>query len=672
MIQNYNVTEIQSPTFVDELMRDRLDHGKITVTLPTATITLPARLMILNILCWRILFRLKVCPTKDDVIVVAGINEHTFSMIHSKLFTRLLAIPDLDPTKAIHEFSRHIEDMERFTKRYCGRYIQTIDAIGLCKLLKDPTIKAIVGNKLDPKLGTKIAEEQFKQISKDLVHALGTRGMVKENILINFMETGSLRDNQIPQVLAMYATRSDINDEMVGHIINESTLSGLRTAADYAVEALSAKKSSYFSKVVIQDSQYFARRLRLSTLSLPKIHPGSCGRSITIPINIPESRAMLNFLDKIHIENGKPVVLTRQNLKKYVGKTIQMITPMGCRYTDGTCEACAGKGNVQKDFTVTKTGNVIRSYLPKNIHIGVFAATQVGQKVSQMVLSAKHLIKTLTKEYNLTDIAKLYLFKKGDTLYWNKPLKERLQNLYIRFNAASIVGPVTDLTQRVLPTAETYSRINNFEIVEIDEVGRESRLDVINMESNKLLPFLSNDMLHYMRHHYDKIIFDDATNKIAVPLHKFDMSKGVMKYIIVNDDMITFTENVDQFFSYKMSNYTSIAHCLTDFINLLYSKTNINIFFVEMVLRAFMISPDAHGSSAYKIPAIEDPMNVRFGNMSEIITNRDVSTKLGYERVTEYLSNPTIYTKPRGRGYYDPFFGIGIELPKTQESSWGI
>ena len=453
-------------------MRSGMDIGKMTVILSTGPVTLPTRMMILNLLCWRILFHLKQEPTKADVIVIQSVEDHTFAAIYTRMYIRLLAVPDLDPTHAVSEFCKNIEDINRFIVRYCGAYIQTIDALGLCKILHHPKIQAIVSKKLDPRFGTKVAEEHFKQISKELNQALTDRDVIQDNILINFMETGSLKDNQIPQVLAMYATRSDINDEMMGHIINESTLSGLKTPADYATEALSAKKSSYFSKVVIQDSQYFARRLRLTTLSLPKIHPGSCGRSLTIPICIPESRAMLNFMDKIHIEKGKPVVLTRQNLKKYAGKIIQMVTPMGCRHTDGTCEACAGKGNIQKDFTVTKTGNIIRSYLPQNMHIGVFSATKVGNNVSQMVLSAKHLIKTLTKEYNLTDIAKLYLFKRGDTLYWNKELKERLKKLYIRFNAASIIGPVTDLTQRTLPTAETYSRINSFELVEIDDLGR--------------------------------------------------------------------------------------------------------------------------------------------------------------------------------------------------------
>jgi len=65
------------------------------------------------------------------------------------------------------------------------------------------------------------------------------------------MIADTLKKNQIPQMLLKYGPRSDVDDTMCRHIINESSFSGNKSVADFAVESLSAKKSAYFNKSVI-------------------------------------------------------------------------------------------------------------------------------------------------------------------------------------------------------------------------------------------------------------------------------------------------------------------------------------------------------------------------------------------------------------------------------------
>ena len=69
-----------------------------------------------------------------------------------------------------------------------------------------------------------------------------------------------------------------------------------------------------------------------------------CGTSKTIPITITNKNAT-EYIYRYIVENGKIIQLTSDNINKYIGKTVNMRTPMYCVGTGKNkclCNKCAG------------------------------------------------------------------------------------------------------------------------------------------------------------------------------------------------------------------------------------------------------------------------------------------------------------------------------------------
>ena len=271
----------------------------------------------------------------------------------------------------------------------------------------------------------------------------------------------------------------------------------------------------------------------------------------------------------------------------------------------------------------------LQVYIPPEIHIGVYSATKTVSSVTQLVLSTKHLIKTLTKEYNIPLAASRYLIKNGDAIMWQVTLAEKLRKTSIRLSLSAI-GPITDLTRQTIPAGETFSAVEKIELVKDGNV-----CDVLDLIDGDTKPYLSNYMLQYMRKNYKKLVVTPET--VDIPLEGFDFNKSVLRYRVVNDDMVSFLSAVENFLSTQIKEYHSVSKLIGDFIELLYHKTNIELFYVEMMLRGFMITNE----DDYRIPVMErGDEYVNFGGLGPVISEAALSTKLSFERMDSLFSDP--------------------------------
>ena len=97
-----------------------------------------------------------------------------------------------------------------------------------------------------------------------------------------------------------------------------------------------------------------------------------CGTKQLVPINISPN----NFKDMLYtyIDDGSGglVMLSDDNVKSYIGKNVNMRSPMTC-ISDKICSKCAGK----------------LFYLLGVQHAGLFA-TQISHSALNLALKAKH------------------------------------------------------------------------------------------------------------------------------------------------------------------------------------------------------------------------------------------------------------------------------------------
>ena len=343
-----------------------------------------------------------------------------------------------------------------------------------------------------------------------------------------------------------------------------------------------------------------------------------------------------NYIDRIVIDDkNNRVILDKQNIDKFVGKPIKLVSQFACRHTDGICEHCAGYGE-----------DMLIKYMPPDIHIGLLSSSKVSSVVSQKILSAKHLVSTSSKLYTLPESATKYMFKVEDAIFWNTDAAKYFDSVKFRVPSDSI-NQLSDLNLDSLPNAESYSKIPFIEIVKDDEV-----IDRICLEADVFIPYFSTQMLEHMHQHYRSMKVDDEY--VTFSMAGFDIKQPFMKFVILNDDMITYTKRVYGFLGSRMINYTSVQDCMRDFSTVVYQKSSINSFFIESVVRSHMIASETD----FRIPVVTDFANVRFGNLADVISETSVSGKLAFENLKQYLTAPSTPLLLRKRGLFAPYFGM--------------
>jgi hypothetical protein len=478
-------------------------------------------------------------------------------------------------------------------------------------------------------MGTKECEKLYKSLTTKLIDVIGQKEVDGvPNILFNYMETGILNKFQIPQQMLAYGARSDIGDEMIMHVINESATSGLKSAADLAVESLSTKKSSYFNKTVIKDTQYFARLIRLVASRISNMYKGHCGNTSTVPITIPEEHTS-EFVDKVVYLDGNRLAITDNNHGEFAGKRVGLVSPMLCRHRDGVCEYCAGR-NTSKPW----------AFIPE-VNLGNFASTKVGGSVSQKILSSKHLVATNTIDYHLPSEFSHLFTKSRNGLTFKDSVDLAKTRIIVPRNSVRFIN---DLDHGVVDHTK-FSKVNKI-IIEYGDEHIEG--DISNPLFN---PYFSKAILkHLTKLDRDKLMGD--AEYYIIPLKGFNRRQAVLNFDLVNDDMVKFARTIAAFLKTKIASYTSCTNALQDFIEALYQKTSVNIFFIEVIMKAYL------DNSA---DAAVDPDNVVFLKMSDNIGKGSISAKLAHQEINAYFMDPRTYTVEKEPGFFDPFFGLNVK-----------
>ena len=622
----------------DELMLNHQDHGLINLIFAdNKTVDLPARSVILNLIFWDPNYQFGILPETTDYREIRSMTTDEVRNIQTALYEKaIVALPQVPHMRIVMAYLYNVDKLSNFTQRYLGNYMPSIDALALARVLSHPSIQAIVGKPIPDNLGTNVAEQVLKQSAKQLVNTL-REIPIDQNCLYPYMRARTLKANQIPQFLHGYGTRSDIDNTMMNHVITNSSFGGLRSVQDFAVEYLAGKKAIFFSHNVIRDSQYFARKLRLSCSAIQHIYPGSCGSPGWIVYTIP-SKFRRNYIDRIVVEeDGTRVVLTQSNIDKYLDHPVRLVSQFACRHTDGICEHCAGYGR----------DRLIR-YMPPDIHIGIVAEFMLASLISQQILSTKHLIMGVTMVYVLSQAAQQYLTKCDNSLKWNENMRDKLKELSLRI-PRKYMHELSDLNCKTMPNLESFSTIAHFELYKHGEL-----VDRVDLNSGAFIPYFSREMLNFMKQHLSSIVVDK--NYIEIPLAEFNYDDQVMNFTSINDDLGAYVKQITHFLAKSIQDYRSIPTLLTDFTTMLYKKesVSINSFFIETVLRAQMITD--HNN--YDLPVVTDPFNVRFGTISDVISNRTVTSKFAFERMIDYIRKPDTPLLDKPAGLFGPQFGF--------------
>lgn len=177
--------------------------------------------------------------------------------------------------------------------------------------------------------------------------------------------------------------------------INSNFLTGgVNDPLSYFIDSSAGRTAQILAKMNVGYSGHFARLLGLNNMDTT-LYPDpeySCDTKNFISINVTDDKILQklnNRYYRLH-PNGIEKIIKYNKDKQLIGKTILIRSPMTCAsYArgHGVCYKCYGD----------------LAYTNKDINIGRIASEELSSKLTQILLSAKHLLETSVKELNWSE-----------------------------------------------------------------------------------------------------------------------------------------------------------------------------------------------------------------------------------------------------------------------------
>lgn len=513
-------------------------------------------------------------------------------------------------------------------------YVTSIDILDLLEITEDPAHLEIM-NSILPTQGS--IAECYNKIESRIKDA----NYFPNNAFVKAVKSKILNLRQVIQVIGPRGFLTDIDSHLFKKPVTVGYTQGIRSLYDIMVESRSSAKALAFSTDPLQQSEYFSRRQQLICQNVETLHPGDCGSthylSWHVRSKVSEDGFKINDLDticgKYYLdEETNTLKIIKKTDTHLINKTIKLRSPVaGCAHPDpqGICETCFGEAYLA---------------IPKGTNLGHMACTFMTEKISQMVLSIKHVdgssavegivLKPHEKKYLKADI-------NGNVYFLSDELKNKELKLMINANDAVTL---TDIN-----LVDDVDKLNISRVSELDSIVFVASTDVkgetptIQVSVNKRLANMTHAFLKHIKevgwgitdkgfYVIDMKGWDFKLPILSLPLRHFNMSNhqveiAEMLEATVKD--LTYRDNV-----------VAPSAMLIEFHDLVNKRLPVNLAVLETIIYASMVVSAANGD--YSLPKAWTDSGV--GVMRLLLNNRSLAPAMAYERHKETINSTTSYT----------------------------
>ena len=619
-------------TFVDKFMKSKRPFRTTKMYFTDgAYCEMSTQVAIVHFILWDIHLHFGITPTKQDVYEIGNITKDWVSEIFSKIYERMSDVEN--HMYVLERLWSNINYINNFNELYCGEYNSTLCAIDIAETIHDKYMQENILSKVPNKTHSiNYIESTLKRLTKDFTTAVKNNEL--KSTLKQFMETESLKVDQISQFLIAIGVRDDIDSRTIRHVITTGCFEGLQSIEDLAVESLSGKKSAYYGKSSIQDAGVFGKYTRNVGGSQIFLYDSDCGNRHTSPIVIPNEWKNA-FINRRIVVNEEIVTLNKKNINSYVGVDVNIISAIHCKHETGFCSHCIGFGDIGQ----------LKRYIPFGTNVGCSLASEITRFISQFILSSKHLSKTDSIVYNLPHTAIPFLEKYHGQggIVWKKQITSQLRNFSLLIKADQL-GSLDDI-QHNIKTAPTWSSLDD---IGIYNDGTGEIVAAFNINDGLIRPYIANPLLNYMKRIYHKLKIEvvDGQMYVIIPLDEYDFNSTPFKYNLLNKDMRQYVKLVQTFFNNKIDKLDQ-GNILMEAYKLIFEKKLINSHVIDVVLKSFR---------QHRIET-DKTYRLKFAATDEIL-RRNISSKLQHRGITNWMSNPETFTRQHSPECYDIFFGF--------------
>ncbi len=432
--------------------------------------------------------------------------------------------------------------------------------------------------------------------------------------------------DQFCQLFNIVGYTTEINSDIHPILTLEAFADGMNYPYTFATNTSLGQKSIIYNKGPIALTETLNRSTQQMSSQLENIHIRDCGTTktsrITITDNIRES-----IVGMYHMPPGEKVeLLTKDVVTKYLGKVIQLRNISCCDEPDdvGICSICGGASST----------NFVANYT-----VGGASSCLVFGRNSQKVLKTKHveLINFDSSETLAIEVRPfLSISQNGKEIY----AKESITNGTISFLANRRRGPERVTHGQFLQTVFSVKSLDGAELTSFGEIeslridpknGLDMELDEVMLKPGSTSHF-SLELLQYVRANPSVLTMSPSgTNKTqyTIDLKGFNILLPLLTMPFKHYDALTLHVQLQTFFlspSKKLpgevlTDYDSFGSALIKLSDMVYSRLNVNMSILQMLLISFTMRDKDKGD--YRMAFNGD--KVDFGKLSFVRKHRSLS-----------------------------------------------
>ena len=456
---------------------------------------------------------------------------------------------------------------------------------------------------------------------------------LKDNVIVRGYISGTVSPNQVKQLLASRGYVTEIDSNIFKYPISSSFTLGMTDLYDVSVESRSGAKALYMSNKAVPESEYFARELQLVTMVVEKLVDGDCGNRDYMDWYIrPKEKFgksdLSNIVGKRYLDTDGVEKVITLNCKHLEDTTIKLRVAFRCKLPNKThiCTSCFGE---------LSYGVHIHS------NIGHFSATEVTQKVTQSILSTKHLTSSATVgDIKLDETAKKFFNVKNKNNYAFKAnLINKSKTKYSMIVNQYDAFGLKDLNKSVDVYKLNPQRISRIEsIILVTETGDNTEYHPIIIKDASKYGSFTYEFLEYIVNVGNKL---DSLDRYVIDLSGWTTAANVIAMPELEYNYLALAKNIKHMFKYMAMEKTgtaketpeSLLQKLFDVIN---SKLDVNLAMLEVIVYAFTImSKENSNYDLGRNTATQQLMPI-----SRVVTNRSLGAGYAWEKVVKTIISP--------------------------------
>lgn len=489
-----------------------------------------------------------------------------------------------------------------------GNTINLYDKIQLAKRNKE--YKDIINTKFKETDSSADIEKELAKRGKRLREILAT----EKNCFRDFIKSGEGVDpNQLIQFEVGIGPKPDLSGNVLPKFINSNFVNkGLQTVSDYYIDAMGGRKAAIINHSLTRKSGYLTRKLALLCINtVGDFDVEDCGTKHIVNIHVTED--LLTRLDKRYYVNDKnKLVLINADIdRNLIGTNISLRSPVTCCSKNGICKTCYG--------TLWKINH--------NKHIGILGTHILTSQLTQKMLSAKHLLKTNTKEIKWPEKFNEIFSIEGNTIFINSELENG--NLY-----------------KLILNEKDFRDVDNDMGFDFDEVkiGKSIRRFKVKYKNNEYEFDIGKDF--FLTDQLEKKI-DLIGNKedgiIEIGFKNIEMDETLFLIEIENNELSQHLYDIFKLIETTNEELPTYHYLYKRFLELIEnSKIKINSVHIELIIREMVRCMNNYSKrpdfSTDKVPdyeIIRVPIS--------IMNSSSLAIRLAFEKFKYQLSKTSIY-----------------------------